>query len=82
LHEAADKICCPEWRQLYSSIPLGQLLSVKDRNNLAPLKLKVLALIPIRELLHKPESNTPTAQASPKPIGKSKKPAPSKPPTL
>ncbi|KAG0067196.1 hypothetical protein BGZ89_006372, partial [Linnemannia elongata] len=77
-----DKTCCPEWRQLYSSIPMGKLPSVEDCNNLAPPKLKVLALVPIRELLHKPESDTPTMQPSPKPTGKSKKPAPPKLPTL
>ncbi|KAK5809303.1 hypothetical protein F5H01DRAFT_369179 [Linnemannia elongata] len=82
LLQEEDKTCCPEWRQLYSSIPLGKLPSVEDCNNLAPPKLKVLALVPIRELLHRPESDTPTMQPSPKPTGKSKKPAPPKPPTL
>ncbi|OAQ21964.1 hypothetical protein K457DRAFT_549895 [Linnemannia elongata AG-77] len=82
LLQEEDKTCCPEWRQLYSSIPLGKLPSVEDCNNLAPLKLKVLALVPIRELLHRPESDTPTMQPSPKPTGKSKKPAPPKPPAL
>ncbi|KAK5801686.1 hypothetical protein F5H01DRAFT_398392 [Linnemannia elongata] len=47
LLQEEDKTCCPEWRQLYSSIPLGKLPSVEDCNILAPPKLKVLALVPI-----------------------------------
>ncbi|KAG0048514.1 hypothetical protein BGZ90_007603 [Linnemannia elongata] len=82
LLQEEDKTCCPEWRRLYSSIPLGKLPSVEDCNNLAPPKLKVLTLVPIRELLHRSESDTPTMQPSPKSTGKSKKSAPPKPPTL
>ncbi|KAG0041480.1 hypothetical protein BGZ90_009823, partial [Linnemannia elongata] len=81
LLQEEDKTCCPEWRQLYSSIPLGKLPSVEDCNNLTPPKLKVLALVPIRELLHRSESDM-SMQLSPKPTGKSKKPAHPKPPTL
>ena len=62
LIEEQDRTSCPERRQLYLSVPLGSLPSVEDCNNLAPPLLKILAIVPIREVLHKLEPNTPTAQ--------------------
>ncbi|KAG0261282.1 hypothetical protein BGZ95_004258, partial [Linnemannia exigua] len=76
-----DRTSCPEWRQLYLSVPLGSLPSVEDCNNLAPPQLKILAIVPIREVLHTRESNTPTVQSISK-SQKSKKLAPVKAPTL
>jgi hypothetical protein len=75
--EEEDRTSSPEWCQLYLSVPLGSLPSVEDCNNLAPPLLKILAIIPIREVLHNPEPNTPVSRAK-----KSKKPAPAKAPTL
>lgn len=52
LIEEEDRTSCPEWRQLNLSVPFGSLPSVEDCNNLAPPLLKILAIVPIREVLH------------------------------
>ncbi|KAF9537674.1 hypothetical protein EC957_007828 [Mortierella hygrophila] len=62
LIEENDLQSPPEWRLLYRTIPLGQLPSVEDCENLAPPRLKILAIVPYRKVLH---TSTPDTSAEP-----------------
>ncbi|KAF9909576.1 hypothetical protein EC991_008401 [Linnemannia zychae] len=81
LIEQEDRRSSPEWHQLYRSIPLGSLPSVDECKSLAPPLLKVLAVIPNREVLHRPDSSTSNVQTV-LTTKESKDHAPVKAPTL
>lgn len=84
LIEEDDLQSPPEWRLLYRTIPLGQLPSVEDCENLAPPRLKILAIVPYRKVLHtstpdtsaepvtEPATEPPTEQLTPMSKGKAK----------
>ncbi|KAG0080136.1 hypothetical protein BGZ90_000490 [Linnemannia elongata] len=64
LIEEEDLQSSPEWRRLYLTLPLGQLPSVEDCENLAPPRLKILAIVPYRKVLHTSTSDTSVEPAT------------------
>ena len=62
LIEEEDFESPPKWRLFYRTLPLGQLPSVEDCENLAPLRLKILVIVPYRRVLH---TSTPDTSAEP-----------------
>ncbi|KAF9272673.1 hypothetical protein BGZ88_004522, partial [Linnemannia elongata] len=58
LIEEEDLQSSPEWRCLYLTLPLDQLPSDEDCENLAPPRLKIFTIVPYRKVLHTSTSDT------------------------
>ncbi|KAG0357484.1 hypothetical protein BGX24_006193, partial [Mortierella sp. AD032] len=63
-HEQEDITSSPQWRNLYRSIPLGELPSPETCESLAPPRLKILATVPFTRILYT-RSNTTTEPTQP-----------------
>ncbi|KAG0048128.1 hypothetical protein BGZ89_004687 [Linnemannia elongata] len=58
LIEEEDLQSSPEWRCLYLTLPLDQLPSDENCENLAPPRLKIFTIVPYRKVLHTSKSDT------------------------